>query len=218
MASEVKTRLLEFLHFKRISQKEFCEKIGVSPAYIGAMRKSFSDEKIKRVREFFPELNTSWLLYGEGGMLNPGQEEGGEASSLYEVPLLPVEACAGNLQEWSDGYMLRQCEKVVCSVKGVDFAIRVSGDSMEPELRDGTFLFIKRINERAFIPWGNNMVLDTENGVLVKCVYPAKPLANGEKCIEARSINPRYPPIDIPASSIFGIYRIMGSMLVNSTM
>lgn len=220
MASEVKERLLEYLAVKHILQKDFCAALGVSPAYIGAMRRSLSDEKIKILREKYPDLNTSWLLYGEGEMLNTSDEEKSSATDcgLHEIPLLPIGACAGRLQDWSAGYGLQQCERVVTSVKGAELAIRVSGDSMEPDLHDGTMLFIKRINDKAFIPWGNNMVLDTENGVLVKSVYPTNPTEQGEKCIEARSINPRYPPIEIPVSCIFGIYRIMGQMLVSTTM
>lgn len=217
MASEVKTRLLEYLKDKHITQTEFTRSIGVSNTYIGAMRKSISDDKVRKIREIYPDLNTAWLLYGEGDMLNgaEGKAEESSAPGEYEVPLLPVAAYAGNLQSWSDGYALAQCEKIIAPVKGVDFAIRISGDSMEPALHNGSTLFIKRINERAFLPWGNMMVIDTENGVLVKSVYPVdgNPMA-----IEARSINPKYPPIRIPGESIYGIYRILTATSTFSTM
>lgn len=216
MESEVKTRLLEFLHYKHLTQSEFCRRIGVSPTYIGAMRKSISDDRVRVLRRAFPELNTAWLLYGEGEMLNnaPAAENRPADAMGYEVPLLPVAAYAGNLQQWSDGVTLRDCEKVVSPVRGADFAIRVSGDSMEPVLHNGVTILIKRINEQAFIPWGSNLVIDTENGVLVKTVYPG---AQGRKSIEARSVNPKYPPIEIPHSSIYGLYRILGAVQVYTT-
>ena len=216
----VKERLLEYLRYKRITQLEFAHRMEVSPAYVGAMRRSMSDDKIKRLRREFPDLNTDWLLYGEGRMLNDGypNDEKGTASvtteEIYEVPLLPVAAYAGNLQLWSQGVTLKDCEKVISPVKGADFAIRVSGDSMEPDLHDGATILIKRINEKAFIPWGNKMVIDTENGVLVKEVYP---VANDRYKIEARSLNPKYPPIEIPAESIYGLYRVLGQVQVYTT-
>ena len=86
--------------------------------------------------------------------------------------MLPVEAYAGCLQQWSGGDVARLREGCI-SCPGVDFGIRITGDSMEPEFKDGSILFIKRINEKAFIPWGHPMVIDTENGVVVKVIYPA---------------------------------------------
>lgn len=210
----VKQRLLEFLRFKRISQTEFSRLLGVSATYIGAMRKSLSDDKVSKLRKLFPDLNTAWLLYGEGEMLIDN-EATSAGMNEYEVPLLPVAAFAGNLQSWSDGVELAQCEKIIAPVKGVDFAIRISGDSMEPALSNGSTLFIKRINDKAFVPWGNTLVIDTENGVLVKNVYPYK---SDKKMIEARSINPAYPPISIPYESIYGMYRILSAFTSYSTM
>ena len=151
-------------------------------------------------------------------LVTPGAETSASGEGIpegYEVPLLPVAAFAGNLQSWSEGYELSQCEKIIAPVKGVDFAIRLSGDSMEPVLHNGSTLFIKRINEKAFLPWGNMMVVDTENGVLVKAVYPVPEEPN---MIEARSVNPKYPPIRIPGESIFGIYRILSATTAYATM
>ena len=52
------------------------------------------------------------------------------------------------------------------------------------------------------------MVIDTVNGVLVKNLF----LYDGsDDFVEARSMNPKYPPIKIPTDSIYGIYRVIGS-------
>ena len=134
--------------------------------------------------------------------------------ATYEIPLLPVAAYAGNIQAWSDGVALRDCEKVISPVKGADFAIKVSGDSMEPDLHNGATILIKRINDAAFIPWGNKMVIDTENGVFVKEVYP---IPQNDRRIEARSTNPNYPPFEIPTESIYGLYRILGQIQIYTT-
>lgn len=204
--STVKSRLIRLLKEKRMSQTEFAHLMGVSPTYIGAMRRSLSEERLKRLLEIFPDLNRDWVLFGEGEMLID-EEETEDLSDGYLVPLIPVKAFAGNLQLWAAGVELRDCEKVVSPVKGVDFAIRIAGNSMEPDLQNGSILYIKRINEKAFIPWGNPMVIDSENGVLVKAVYP-DPHGRNEY-IEARSYNPQYPPFNIPVESIYSLYRII---------
>ena len=218
--SSVKSRLLEYLKYKRISQIEFTKSIDVSSTYVGAMRKGISPSKLKRITERYPDLNRDWLLYGEGTMLKEEKEtpEGSGMQEGYTALLLPVAAFAGNLQMWSEGVSERNCQRIVSPVYGVDYAIPVKGDSMEPRFHDGSVLLIKRINEKAFIPWGSPMVIDTENGVLIKNIYPDEEAGRGkEEYLIAKSLNPNYPPIKIPTSSIYGIYRVMGSLDIFST-
>lgn len=212
--SPVKRRLLEFLKEKRISQSEFSRALGVSPTYIGAMRKGVPAPKLKKISELYPDLNRDWLLYGEGEMLlKDSPRESKASTSEYETLLLPVEACAGSLQMWSSGVRASDCRRILTPVSGVDYAIPIKGDSMEPKFHDGSTLLIKRINEKAFIPWGHPMVVDTENGVLVKNLMPSdSPAEDGEECVIAESINPKYPPFKIPMSSIYGLYRVMGTI------
>lgn len=211
--STVKGRLLEYLKSKKISQTEFTRNLGVSTTYIGAMRKGIPADKIKKIGQLYPDLNKDWLLYGDGEMIVDPTLSGSRPTE-YETLLLPVEAFAGNLQMWSRGVAERDCKRIISPVSGADFAIPVKGDSMEPQFHDGSTLLIKRINERAFIPWGYPMVIDTENGVLLKKVYPANPddFDSPQPYIVAKSVNPDYPPMKIPTDSIYGLYRVMGSV------
>ena len=207
----VKGRLLTYLKAKRISQVEFCNAIGVASTYIAVIRKSISSDKVNRIVEKFPDLNRDWLLYGEGKMLT--EEENDPRKLLhkagYLVPLLPVNAFAGNISAWSQAVRDVDCEKVVSPVQGVDFAIRISGDSMEPDFKDASLILIKKIDDTAFIPWGHPMVIDTTNGVFFKKVYPSE---RGAGFIEAQSINPKYPPLTIPLESTYGLYRLVGNL------
>ena len=65
----VKDRLIKFLEVKKISKSEFGRRIGVSSAYITSMRQSMQPDKVQRIALEFPDLNTTWLLTGEGPML-----------------------------------------------------------------------------------------------------------------------------------------------------
>lgn len=65
----VKERLKIFLRSKKISEKAFGELIGVSSGYVSAMRTSIQPDKLTRIAKCFPELNTDWLMTGEGEML-----------------------------------------------------------------------------------------------------------------------------------------------------
>lgn len=65
----VKQRLKEFIEYKKISVRQFCIEIGVSPAFVSNIVKSIQPDKIDSISKHFPELNTGWLLTGEGEML-----------------------------------------------------------------------------------------------------------------------------------------------------
>ena len=69
----IKERLIKFLEIKKISKSEFGRRIGVSSAFITSMRKSMQPDKLQRIASEFPELNTSWLLTGEGEMLKSAE-------------------------------------------------------------------------------------------------------------------------------------------------
>ncbi len=207
----VKGRLLAYLKFKRITQVEFCKAIDVASTYIAVIRKSIPADKVNKIVARYPDLNREWLLYGEGEMLLREEMDPREFlhDAGYLVPLLPVNAFAGNISAWSDAIRDVDCEKVVSPVKGVDFAIRISGDSMEPDFKDASLILIKKIDDKAFIPWGHPMVIDTTNGVFFKKVYPSE---KGDAYIEARSINPKYPPLTIPYDAVLGLYRLVGTL------
>lgn len=208
----VKERLQEFLKSEGISGSEFARKMGLSPAYLASMRKSMPEEKVERLTKVFPQINRDWLLYGEGEMYRDDLEEKGidpYRLDKHMVPLVPSQAHAGSLALYAQGSRLEDCLRIYSPRKDVDLAIRVKGDSMEPNIHNGSILFLKKINEKAFIPWGSPLVLDTENGSVVKILYPS---SKGEEYLEARSYNKDYPPFTIPVESIYGIYRILCEM------
>ena len=69
MENTVKERIKIFLKFKKISQKDFSESVGLSSGYLGAMKKSFSTETINNIVIRYPDINIDWLLTGKGEMI-----------------------------------------------------------------------------------------------------------------------------------------------------
>jgi len=216
--NSIKQRLLSFLKSQGVTQTEFCRRMGVSPAYVNSMRKSLPEEKVLKICDLFPDLNRDWLIFGDGDMTLP---ESGKSSrhipkdeDEYWVPLLPAKAAAGGIQATSDSVTLAECERIRVPVKGIDYAIQIFGNSMEPMYLNGDTLLIKRIDERRFIPWGNPMVVDTNNGVMLKCLYPDE--ASTDEFIWAKSYNPDYPPFRISTFDINALYRVQGLIRINS--
>jgi len=198
-------------------------------------KQRISDKTIKKITDSFG-ISLDWLRNGTGRMLvgdqtvvsdsNTGTQTNGNRNindmpnnyrgcgdaeqALYTVPLLPISAQGGALNEFVASVKDSDCERIISPISGVDFAITVSGDSMAPEYPSGSQILIKRINERAFIDWGKTYVLDTCNGTVIKNLYPSE---NKGK-VTCKSINPSYPSFDISLTDIYGIYRVLMCMSV----
>lgn len=69
MQSNVKSRLVEFLKFKSISQKAFAQNVGLSSGFVNAIRVSIQPKTLAKISNVYPDLNITWLLTGVGPML-----------------------------------------------------------------------------------------------------------------------------------------------------
>ena len=121
------------------------------------------------------------------------------------VLVIPTGARAGTLADFSISTEAYECERMVTPIKGADFAIQVTGDSMSPEYPSGSVILIKKINENAFIEWGKTYVLDTENGAVIKNVRKT----DNPEIIECVSLNPAYQPFTMETKYINGWYRVL---------
>lgn len=212
--SEIKDRLLKFISNSGITVSEFERRASLSNGAVSKTNNNIRKSTLNSISIAFPNLNMDWLINGNGEMLNTISKHGNEDKVTDDyVPLLPVEAMAGSLQGFSEGYALKDCRKIKSPVQGADWAIQISGDSMEPDFKNGSYLYIKKMSG-GFIPWGQTLVVDTIDGVVVKNIYP---IEGSEEYIEARSINPKYPPFKIETSCIIGVYRVLGGSFINST-
>ena len=121
------------------------------------------------------------------------------------LPVIPTEAMAGTLGEFAESVQAYDCERMISPIKGVDYAIKVCGDSMSPEIPNGSQILVKKIYEKEFVEWGKVFCLDTRNGAIIKRVYPTE----NPDVVECRSINPDYPPFNVNIGSINGWYRVL---------
>lgn len=213
----VKQRLIEFAKHKEKSVRAFEIKAEIGIGYINAIRKSVSPDKINSIVSHYPDLNTDWLMTGNGPMLKENLEESVKKIEknidALTVPLLPISAQGGRLDDFVTSVKQEDCEKLISPIQGADFAITVSGESMAPEYPSGSKILIKKINEKSFIEWGRCYVLDTCNGTVIKKLdAPTEPDPHcGMDYVTCISVNPNpiYKPFRVPTSDIYGIYRVL---------
>lgn len=221
--------LIEQLHTNAKALSDLCgyERPQILYDILKGKTQNISPTLCERLTRALPRLSRVWLITGQEPMwidapdaprtpaaAQPDADT--DDDSGYMVPLVNIAAIAGPIVAYyQDGEELSKCRKIRAPQKNIDLAVPISGDSMEPVFHDGSTVFLKRINEAAFIPWGHPLVIDTENGVFIKCVLPD----DHDDCyIWAESYNPRYPRMHIPTSSIYGMYRIVSSCQTFTTM
>lgn len=78
---DIKDRFAEFIAYKGLSRRKFQESIGVSNSYIQNISNGISAEVLRRIANTYSDLNTDWLLTGNGDMLKPTQSVGDISNS-----------------------------------------------------------------------------------------------------------------------------------------
>ena len=176
------------------SQREFATLLGVNEkAFSSALNgneRYLTDNLVTKVRIFAKENEL------DGPVVNEPEES---------VLVIPYEARGGTIGDFVDGVKEFDCEKIVSPIKGADYAMEVTGDSMSPEFPSGSRVLIKKIDPEQFIPWGETFVLDTPNGAVIKKVRRA----SDPSLVECVSINPAYQSYTVPRDFIRGWYRVL---------
>lgn len=171
------------------SKKEFAQLIGINPSSLSAAMNG--DEK-----------------YLTDSLITRVQTESSPSPKDIEqemILVIPTGARAGTLADFSASVTAYDCERMVTPIKGADYAIQVTGDSMSPEYPSGSMIIIKKINEKAFVEWGKTYVLDTENGAVIKMIRKT----DDPEVIECVSTNPAYQPFTMNTKYINGWYRVL---------
>ena len=211
MEKSVNQRIRRIIENKSLSVNAFANAISVAQGTLASMLNRGSEPSTKTINAVlsaFPDINPDWLLTGSGEMYLSDTLSTTENKDVRLVPLLPVAAQGGTLNDFVVSVKASECEKIISPIRDVDYAMSISGDSMAPEYPSGAHILIKKINEKAFIDWGRVYVLDTCNGTVIKQLFPS----DNPDTLLCKSINPNYPPFEVSFSDIYAVYRVLMCM------
>ena len=177
-------RLIEFLKYLGIGQTAFEEKVGIARSYISHNKGSIGTGIIRKISFTYPELNTNWLITGEGDMLNNDFP-----SAISKEPITKygvhdenqnrdvtinknlkgiryhenLDASAGNVGMFDDEKENNGSMIWIPGFEDCTDAINVWGDSMYPVLKSGEIIILKEWRE-SFIDYGKIYLVITKNG------------------------------------------------------
>lgn len=186
----------EFLRYRKIvkTQKEFAEIVGIAP---NNLSRAMNGNEAYLTDNLVSKVEAIVKYYDD----KPTNEEIDQEMVL----VIPTGARAGTLADFANSTNAYECERIVTPIKGADYAIQVTGDSMSPEYPSGSMILIKQINEKAFVEWGKTYVLDTINGAVIKTIRRT----DNPEVIECVSLNPAYQPFTLETKYINGWYRVL---------
>ena len=210
-------------HYTKGNKAQFAKLLGVSAQTISAWiaRNTFDAELIYTKCRC---VNPSWLLTGEGSMLQTTKQAEQTAPKQHieiahqvpegsneGIPLIPLDAVAGFPADGGSGVSMDNWERYVIpefADKGANFLIRVSGDSMVPLYYSGDLLACHKITDIRFFQWGTIYVLETSQGILVKRVQESEKY---DDCILCVSENDSvHKPFLLPRDDIRSLSTLVG--------
>lgn len=205
----VESAIKLYLKANGLTMQDMADRLGVSQqAVSGAVRRGIGVNTAKKWADTFG-FSVQFLTTGIGQLM----DEDGTTNlqqPTHSVPLLPIFAQAGSLTGWSEGIEEVKCERVISPVQDVDMAVHIYGESMYPDIPNGSVVYVRRINPRAFVEWGRAYILDTVNGPLLKYLTPGQD-EDHIRCVSANH-DPMYAPFEVSKEDVLGVYRVVMCM------
>lgn len=208
---------------KGLNQADLGEIFGKSPSTIGNWETGVSEPNLlefQKITEYFG-VKADLFLHDEvrysdeiplkneksGEYVAPVVKKTQEAGEKQGIPLYPIEVITNAPGKDVSIYNAEGCYFIPeFKTAGAEFIIRVKGASMYPKYSSGDLIGVRKINDLAFFQWGKVYLLDTEQGPLIKRLFPH----NSSDYIICHSDNDAYPRFEIPRSSIRNIYIAIG--------
>lgn len=207
----VKQRLKEYVSYKKLSDRQFSLSIGVSAGYINSISKSIQPDKLNSISVQYPDLNTDWLLTGNGEMLKNSDKKSIriENNQYKLVPLYNLDAVGGSNNDIVDVKAYISEYIPFRDAKETDICIPVSGKSMMPTYSPGTIILVRQIHDwLSYTELGQIYVLILKDGRrLLKEVKRSE--ENARDNFLLYSHNPEFQPTEIPKSIIADMYLVM---------
>lgn len=227
MAENIGTKLSAYFDRRGISQVDIAAQLGVSKAYVNSLftgRRPFGKKQAEIWADQFG-FSKSWLLTGEGEMLNPATEPSADENVFHSdfrehkdvmVPLVHIDSVGGvhspNLLTSGEHYVERMVP--FPDARPEDVAILQSGSSMTPTIPPGAILQIRKVDGwREYFGYGSDFVLWlTDDRRITKQVL--KYIPDPEHYVTCHSYNPEVADEELPKTMIKEVWKVV-NVLIN---
>lgn len=216
---DLNARIYKYLEHKGITAKEMETRASLSNGAVSKMGNGTRRSTIDKLSNAFPDLNTVWLLTGEGDMLL--DESGPQVRELEQevdpnkgvryYPNIPITAShIEDMPEPSHDDLQYQLMRIP-GFEGC-VAYPAVGDSMYPRISNGDVVVFKEWRE-SYISNGEIYLIITRNGDRTIKYLTLARTEDDKKYYQCRSANPdqeRFAPFEIDGDEIVRLYIVYG--------
>lgn len=222
MENSVIERVKECIEIKGMSAREFAKSIGFNCStlnnYITGRRVTVGVDLIQKIVQTFKEINSEWLLTGNGNMIKASNKIQ-QVQSETKYPFKPFIDTSHISSSVDDGFdvLINECECEYLSLPisvTYDFSICARGDSMinptrpDKSIKSGDIVACRIWKSKKHIRWGEVYVLATDDGIIFKQVLKS----DDENTIMCVSYNTEenYLPYKLPLSEVHDLALVVG--------
>jgi transcriptional regulator with XRE-family HTH domain len=209
MDKEAGARISLLIKEKGYSRRTFSEFMGVSPATLNNwISRGASNDTLMQVANKFPDISLSWLLRGDGDMLNNNKSVIVD-SNHTGVPFYDVDFALGFMEYYEN----REYPQAYIHIPGYEKATcwcRTSGNSMYPEIASGDIICLREIEDwNTWLAFNEVYAIVAKNGLrTVKIIRKG----SSDDTFTLHSVNPEYEDQEIPKVAILKIFAVLGTI------
>lgn len=209
----LKARLLQFIKNQGITVSKFESVVGLSNGAVSRTNDRMRQRTVDAIASAFPQLNTHWLLTGEGEMIavtqNPSSDSQAKISYESGVPYYDEDFVLGFTEMGFPSSENPQFLVQMPRYANATLWCNATGHSMEPEINNGDVIALQLIEDPSFLLMGDLYAIVTTNGLRT-----IKRLGKGEDKDHYRLIptNKEYDEQQIPKRVILRVFRVLGSL------
>lgn len=241
-------RFDKYMDFRGLNDNQVTLSCNLSVGLLGKSRKDGSDlsrKSIEKILNFYVEIDEEWLCHGVGTMIKDDlitsaqmslnerdfKKKITEMPMLYTLPnsdlddnenkqpILDIRVCAGNgiglegdenkIMDWVSIPAFKGCK-----------GIMVFGDSMYDKYKSGDVIFVRPIQGRDDVDYGQCYVVITREDRYIKNLYES---AKGDSYVTMVSynmdLNPDgrrvFPDRDVAKNDVLFLYKVVGKLRRN---
>lgn len=210
-----KERLILFIKSLGIGQGKFEKECGLSNGWVNNIKAMIKNDKLQKISLRYPDLNTAWLLTGEGEMLRVDATASGAEGKegVVMVPLLNLDArggLSGNEVTDTAEFVSGQIPFGADLARKGDFAMMITGDSMYPRYPSGSYILLREIPMwREYLELSVPYLLELQDERRV-----AKIVCKGadREHYVLKSVNPDFEDTEISVSFIRRVFQVVAML------
>lgn len=215
---ELHERIQKIVEYSQLSIPQFSKKVGFKTPQtvrelIKGNTKTLSYQVREKILNAYPSINESWLLTGEGVMMNditiPESAITKEPSSRNAVPIYDIDFNAGFVERYGGNELEQVGDIYSPAYRKATAVVSVTGDSMHPLISSGDQIIIREMPcTMDSIMFGKIYAVVTDNDLrTVKRIRKS----SVQGCIDLEPINKEVADTTtIAFDRIISLWQVMG--------